>query len=120
MKLISLLIILFFSINLKAQQTKYSKILIGFNFSPDYNYRALKNNDGKAMNDVIIESRNKNEIAKFGYTTGLNLLFNCAKNWAFETGIQYSNDGYKTENQELSFGTPDETQPIKAQFIYSY
>ena len=84
----------------KAQLKKTdNKILIGYNFSIDNNYRTLKNNDGKAMTDIVIESRNANEIAKFGYTTGFNLLFNCSKNWGFETGIQYSNNGFKQKNR---------------------
>ncbi len=120
MKLICILLAMSSFLNSEAQQTKKDKVLIGFNFSPDYNYRVLKNNDGKVINKVIIDGRNEMEIAKFGYTTGVNILFNCSKNWAWETGIQYSNNGYKTKNQELTFGTPDETQPIKAQFIYSY
>lgn len=120
MKLINLFVILFFSIKLCAQKTQANKVLIGYNFSSDYNYRTLKNNDNTPMADVIIKSRNQFEIAKFGYTTGVDLLFNCSKNWGLETGLQYSNNGYKTENQELSFGSPDETLPIKAQFIYSY
>jgi hypothetical protein len=120
MKLICTLFLLFLFLNLEAQQLNKNKVLIGVNFSPDYNYRVLKNNDAKAINDVIIESRNKLEIAKFGYTTGINFLLNCSKHLGLETGIQYSNNGYKTKNQELTFGTPDETQPIKAQFIYSY
>ena len=105
----------------KAQSKKTdNKILIGYNFSTDYNYRTLKNNDGKPMTDIVIESRNENEIAKFGYTTGVNLLFNCSANWGFETGIQYSNDGYQTKKQNLVFEIPNATLPINAKFIYSY
>ena len=120
MKSICLLLVMFSFFNSNAQQSSKNKILIGYNFSPDYNYRVLKNSDGKAINNVVIESRNKLEIAKFGYSTGVNLLFNCSKHLGLETGIQYSNKGYKTKNQELTFGTPDETQPTKTQFIYNY
>ena len=109
----------YFICNAQSKKTD-NKILIGYNFSSDYNYRTLKNNDGKAMTDIVIESRNENEIAKFGYTTGFNLLFNCSANWGFETGIQYSNNGYQTKKQNLVFEIPNETLPINAKFIYSY
>ncbi len=120
MKPICIFLVLFSSLNLQAQQTKKDKILIGYNFSSDYNYRVFKNNDGKAFYDVIIKSRNEFEIFKFGYTTGLNLCFNTSKNWAFETGIQYSNNGYQTKKLDLSFEIPDDAFPSKVKFIYSY
>lgn len=105
----------------KAQSKKIDQFfLIGYNFSSDYNYRTLRNNDGKEINNVIIEGRDRIEITKFGYTTGVNLLFKCSTNWAFETGIQFSNNGYQTKKQNLSFETPDETLPTKAKIIYSY
>jgi hypothetical protein len=120
MKPIFIFLILFSFLHSQAQQTKKDKILIGYNFSSDYNYRTLKNNDGKASNDGIIWSRNEFEIFKFGYSTGLNLCFNASKNWAFETGIQYSNNGYKTKSLDLSFEIPDDASPSKVKFIYSY
>lgn len=120
MKPICIFLVLFSFFNSQAQQTKKDEILIGYNFSSDYNYRTLKNNDGKSSNDAIIKSRNEFEIFRFGYTTGLNLCLNASKNWAFETGIQYSNNGYQTKELDLSFETPNETLPTKAKFIYSY
>ncbi len=54
MKPIFIFLILFSFLHSQAQQTKKDKILIGYNFSSDYNYRTLKNNDGKASNDGII------------------------------------------------------------------
>lgn len=109
----------FFNCDAQSKKTA-NKILIGYNFSSDYNYRSLKNNDNKPFTDVVIESRNKTEIAKFGYTTGINLLFNCFKNWSLETGLQYSNNGYQTRKQNLVFEIPNETSPSTAKFIYSY
>ena len=88
----------YFVCNAQTKKTA-NKILIGYNFSSDYNYRSLKNSNNKPMTEVVIESRNKTEIAKFGYTTGINILFNCTKNWGLETGLQYSNNGYQTKNR---------------------
>ena len=120
MKLICIFLVLFSFLNSEAQQLKKNKILIGYNFSSDYNYRTLKNKGGNQSTDFVIKSRNETEIAKFGYTTGLNLLFNCSENWAFETGIQYSNNGYKTKQQKIVFEIPNNALPSNVQFIYSY
>ena len=124
MKIISLLLIIFSALALQAQNTRPAKetnrIFIGVNFSPDYNYRTLKNNDGNASTGFVINSRNNTEIGKFGYSTGLNICFNFSKGIALETGIQYSNKGYKTKNQDLVYGQPDPDAPTKARFIHTY
>ena len=89
------------------------KILIGFNFSPDFSSRTLKNNDGSSSSDLVIKSRKDIEIAKFGYTTGLNVCFNFSQLVGFETGIQFSNKGYKTKDQDLVYFPPNASLPTK-------
>ncbi len=80
----------FLSINIFAQKTKQSsKISIGYSFSPDYSFRTLKNGDGNNSTDIVIKSRNDNEKAKFGYTTGINVTFSFSEFFGFETGVQY-------------------------------
>jgi hypothetical protein len=74
---------------------EYKKIQFGINFSPDFAYRILKNNDVTSDKDFIIDVRNKVETAKLGYTAGLNVCFNIKKTIGLETGIQYSNKGYQ-------------------------
>ena len=108
--------ILFFLLTLSfylvhGQETKrqkgQNKIFIGFSFSPDYNYRTLKQNGGSPSAGLVIKSRNDIEIAKFGYTTGLNVCINLSNTLWLETGIQYSNKGYKTKNRDLIWPQPD-------------
>ena len=117
-----LLTIPFYSV--RGQETKYhagkNKLSIGFNFSPDYNFRALKNNDGSSSSDIIIKTRNDAEIGKFGYTTGFNICFSLAKMIRFETGIQYSNKGYQTKKQDLIYQQPNPGLPVRSKFIYNY
>ena len=96
------------------------KILIGFNFSSDYNSRALKNNDGSPSSDFVVKIRNDNEVAKFGFTTGLNICFNFSQLAGFETGVQFSNKGYKTISQDLIYFPPSPSSPTKAKTTYSY
>jgi hypothetical protein len=96
------------------------KILIGFNFSPDYSFRTLENNDGSSSTDFVIKSRNNIEQAKVGYTTGLNVYINASQPVGFETGIQFSNRGYKTKSQNLIFSFPSPNLPTKVKTTYSY
>ncbi len=117
-------LILFFtllSLNIFAQKSKKSsKISIGYSFSPDYSFRTLKNGDGNSSTDFVIESRNDNEKAKFGYTTGVNVTFSFSEFLGFETGVQYSNKGYKTTEQDLTYIPPNPDLPNKATLTHSY
>lgn len=97
-----------------------NKISIGYSFSPDYSFRTLKNGDGNSSTDLVIKSRNNIEKAKFGYTTGFNVIFYFSNLLGFETGIQYSNKGYKTKEQDLTYFPPNPGLPNKATTNYSY
>jgi hypothetical protein len=121
MKRLLIIITSFISFTVQGQdKNTIHKILIGFNFSPDHSYRALKNNDGSSSSDLVIKSRNDIEVARFGYTTGINIWFNCSRPVGFETGIQFSNKGYKTKNRNLVYFPPNASLPIRAKFIYAY
>jgi Outer membrane protein beta-barrel domain len=101
------------------KQSLTNKLLIGFNFSPDYNFRTLKNKGGE-FGDLVVDSRNSAEIGKLGYTTGFAVCLNFSEQIALETGIQYSNKGYKTKNIDLIISQPDPNFPIKVRTSYSY
>lgn len=121
MKQLFILIATLASLSASGQNTNPTqRILIGFNFSPDYCYRTLKNTDGSNSGDLIIKTRNGIEIAKFGYTTGLNVGYNFSPLVGFETGIQFSNKGYKTINQDLFFFPPNPDLPTKLEITYAY
>lgn len=121
MKLILILTLTFLSLTALGQDTNSGKkILIGFNFSPDYANRVLKNGDGSSSTDLVIKSRNDIEIAKFGFTTGLNVWFNFSQRIGLETGIQFSNKGYKAEDQNLVYFPPNPGSPTKVKIIYAY
>lgn len=109
------------SIGLQAQKSNTKqRILIGYNLSPDYSSRTLKNNDGSSGSDLVIKSRNAIETGKFGYTTGLNAWFNHSQAIGFETGIQFSNKGYKIKNHDLVYIPPANNLPTKSKTTYSY
>lgn len=79
--------------------TKARKFFIGANFSPDYCYRVLTQNDNNISNNSWTRAKNildSIEIAKFGYTAGIVLGYQFNVLIGIETGIQFSNKGYKT------------------------
>ena len=96
------------------------KIQVGINFSPDYDFRTLKNNDGSSSSGLVIKSRNDAEAVKFGYTAGFNICISFSQLAGLETGIQYSNKGYKTKKQALFYIPPDPGLPVNSKSIYSY
>jgi opacity protein-like surface antigen len=75
------------------QENDFHRIQIGVNFSPDYCYRTLSGNNN-GMRDEI-------EEARFGYTGGLVINFNLNKVFGIESGIQYSDKGFRTKKRDL-------------------
>jgi hypothetical protein len=122
MKRIFLLIgmIPFYTLHAQKTKTAQNKLSIGFNFSPDYSFRGLTNKGGNESGDAVKQVRNDLEVAKFGYTTGLNICFPGSKFISLETGIQYSSKGYQTKNYDVTFSQPDPLAPVKVKYIYSY
>lgn len=98
----------------------FKRIQIGINFSPDICFRTIKNNDGSSFSELVVEQRNIRETVKFGYSTGFNICYNIKKFVGLETGIQYSNKGYKTKKQDLIFGPSDPSLPNQSELIYNY
>ena len=118
MKLIFFLIITSITASLFGQENQidssiadFKKVQIGLNFSPDFCFRTLKNDDS-SISPFITNSRNTRERGKLSFTTGLNVIFNFKKNIGIETGIQYSNKGYQTKLTDFTY--------TKAKLIYNY
>lgn len=78
---------------------KNRRFFIGVNFSPDYCYRSLSKNIDSISNSKWNYAKNIEdsvEIPKLGYTAGINFGYQI-KSWlSIETGLQYSDKGYKT------------------------
>jgi len=97
-----LITIFFFVISLAAHgqdtlnnqvKQQMRKWYLGAVVSPDLCYRTLKNTDSK----FDIAYFNNSEIPKFGYTAGLAAAYGLSSNWTIETGLLFSNKGYKTK-----------------------
>ncbi|MGB1206999.1 MAG: porin family protein [Chitinophagales bacterium] len=127
-KMTLILLAFFATINANAQQVStepivsaFNKFQIGVNFSTDYNYRTLKATD--AVSNFVKEERNLTEFPKISYTTGLNICFNFTNNIGVETGLQYSNKGYK--NRAALFFEEDllssiVNPPLKYKLTYNF
>lgn len=106
MKYLLIVSTLFFSLLTFAQQDSLQsqhRWQIGLNYSQDYCYRILFENEPNEVSADIIEFRNKYEKPKFGYTAGVNGVFNLNSRWAIGLGVHYSDKGYQMDYNDLIF-----------------
>lgn len=106
--------------NKKAESNK--KISVGFTFSPDYNYRALKNTDDSSYSDYIINFRNDIEKGKFSFTTGFNINLKIGRKLELQSGLLYSNKGYRSPKQVPVYAVQPSGAPshIKSKASFHY
>ena len=88
-----------------------SKLTIGLSFSPDYCFRTIKN-----PNSSILLP----EIPSFGFTTGLNLIYNPNRRIGFETGLLFFDNTEKTKQYDLIFSPYNPNNPTKNTFTWHY
>jgi opacity protein-like surface antigen len=78
---------------------KDRRFYIGASFSPDYSYRTLTKNDDTLSSASWTRIKNLEDSIykpKYGFTTGICFGFQINKRLSIETGILYSDKGYKT------------------------
>jgi hypothetical protein len=97
----------------------FNRFQIGVSVSPDVNYRVLK-----ADNSVewIKDNRDEREIPLFGFTAGVNTIFNFTRLIGVETAVQYSLKGYQDKWQD-SFNpiqTNDPNVPARTRAFYKF
>jgi len=78
-----------------SAQTASKRFQFGVNYSADYAFRTLKNNGDSPFAEMVIDLRDDSEKAKYGFTTGLNVLFTVNNHLEIGAGVQYSNKGYR-------------------------
>ncbi len=116
----------------KKKKGWHRPLEIGLSVSPDYADLLLRNNDGSATADWIIDGRNERETAKLGMSAGLHIGYRITQPVGIEIGVLYSNKGYQTKKRELTFGemvdprygfvysTGSGSAPESVRFIYNY
>ena len=109
-----------------AQNSKTKKtsknISVGLSFSPNYNYRTLINKDDNPFIEPVIINRDMNEIGKLGFSTGANVNIKLSKIFEFQTGLFYSDKGYKTNKVALDLQStgPDVPTHYRAKYQMHY
>lgn len=106
-----------FSYSQKPDSIKMSKSGLGVTFSADQCFRTLKSNEDEL---VALQQRNKEEIPRVGYTTGLNFYRRLSKRMSFAVGARYSSKGFKTKQIDLHWATPDGDLPKKWYTVHRY
>jgi opacity protein-like surface antigen len=78
---------------------KTKKWAVGITCSPDYCYRVSYIKDGE------VPTTNTTEKGKFGFTSGVNLLYRLMDKIGIEFGVLYSTKGQKTSTPPVSWQT---------------
>ncbi len=138
-KILSITTIFFtlFSLSARAQSPRASGLKgvsnpweIGFHISPILSDLLLVNKADDSSLRTVIELRNETEAAKLSLSAGVSLGYRLNKNYGLETGLQYSNLGYKTKKSEFGsfadqanpfFGSSgNASNPSQWQVFYSF
>lgn len=98
-----------------------SRFSIGLVFSPDYNYRTLREEE---IGYTDIKNRYDNlDYPVFGYTAGVHIKYALSEHLYAGSGLQYSMKGYQTHYQALAYAGPVtavDVLPVEAKFTYTY
>jgi len=97
MKKISYIILLlfpFFSEGQFYESTENSRIDLGYSFAPEYSYRFLKSNSNDQW---IVDNYDSLEFSKFGYSIGINGVYNIKSNFSISSAVLLSNKGFRTK-----------------------
>ena len=84
-----------------------SKLAIGLSFSPDYCFMTMTNPNS---------SNYLPEIPSFGFTTGMNLIYNPNKRIGLETGLLFFDNTKQTEQYDLIYVPYNPSNPTKNTF----
>jgi hypothetical protein len=115
--IVVLLVLPLFAIAQQQQQTTRKKFSMGLSFAPGLSYRSLKYSDA---NQWIADQRNDEEVAKVGFSAGVNLFFCLNTHITVETGLQYANRGEMKKKQDLIWTAEAPSSPGSAQVSTGY
>jgi hypothetical protein len=110
--LISIMLLLFTPV---FSQKEFKKIRLGISYSPAFSYRKLNYSESDKW---VADLKNDEEIPKYGYSCGINLLYNINEKFAVHTGILYSDKGEKTKPVILVWTSNNTALPIKSQTTF--
>ena len=115
--LIIIMLMLFWKNSGWAQGSNSSKFRLGISYSPYSCYRQLNYEDGNHwLNDIL----NNTEISKYGFSAGLAVQYQVTRKIRIESGIQYSDLGYKTIKIPLRWTITNQAYPVNSYTVFHY
>jgi hypothetical protein len=81
-----------------TDSVSYNKFHIGFTYAPELSYRILRTDEPDIW---MKENFDTLEISKYGYTTGLNIIFSINKNLSLSSGLLFSDKGERTKKYAI-------------------
>ncbi|MFT5823310.1 MAG: hypothetical protein ACI8ZM_004571 [Crocinitomix sp.] len=98
-------------------ENQFKRFSFGLSYEPNLSYRQLKY---EGENKMFADLRNKNEVADFGFVTGLSLKTRLTKRLTLEYGVSFVRSGFKTKYSNLDFVSENTDFPIKAKTKYTF
>jgi Outer membrane protein beta-barrel domain len=95
------------------------KTRIGIVLSPDYCYRVLKADNSEMGNSFLI-TRNRAEESKFGNSAGLTASTILGTRISVETGIVFSDKGYRNKTTDIIPNDPEPDVPVSYSSVDHY
>jgi hypothetical protein len=107
-KNILLIPIFLFTLTALSQETKNkpSAFSLGISFSPEYSNRVLKAKEDEY--ESLIAMIDSSEVPKFGFTTGIHTYYDVLKRLTVESGILFSDKGYKMTSSNFVAADPND------------
>ena len=100
------------------QPDKPKKLQLGISFSPDICYRSLFITEDEQKNEMILKSRNSQEVPNFGYHFGLGVCYNFRSWLGLESGVQLLHHTYSLKYMTLNPLTPEPGLPEQVKTYY--
>lgn len=103
-----------------SQETQREPIQLGVNVGLDYSYRNLSTKNDFFPFPDIIKERNDSEELKQLYHVGANVIIPFSNKFAFQTGLQYGQQGYHTQMEFQDEDPEGNTIYVQQNTVYRY
>lgn len=120
MRGLAILLTLLSSIALSQEAVFKPKAYFGIFFSPNVDFRILKNESDAQIAPYLLNTRQENEVPKFGYDFGLDVNVLLTEHIGIESGARYADKGYRHSINEIPYFIPVEGQATHSGFDYRY
>ncbi len=116
----TLLVIGFILLTFSIFSQEEKKFLVGAYFNPEASYRNLSVEDSDIQ--FIVDLRNRREISKFGFETGVSFEYRIKWYSSVEFGVGFADKGERTIINDFQFGDqPNNNDPgYDIRFVYHY